>query len=48
MKRDWTHGTEKITNEEIRQRVNIQSIVSEIVRSRRWKWIGHVLSMERK
>ena len=36
----------RVTNEEIRQRADIQTI-TEIVRSRRWKWIGHVLRMGR-
>ena len=40
------HWPMRVTNDEIRQRANIQTI-SEIVRSRRWKWIGHVLRMER-
>ena len=36
----------RLSNEEIRQYANIQSI-SDIVRSMRWKWIGHVLRVER-
>ncbi len=40
------HWPMRITNEEIRQRANIQTI-SEMVKERRWKWIGHVLRMNR-
>ena len=34
----------KISNEEIRERSSIRKI-DEQVRTRRWKWLGHVLRM---
>ena len=35
----------KITNEEVRKRAETHPI-SEIIKQRRWRWIGHVLRME--
>ena len=35
----------KITNEEVRRRAETHPI-SEIIKQRRWRWIGHVLRME--
>ena len=35
----------RVSNEEVRRRANTQTI-SELVRKRRWKWIGHMLRMD--
>ena len=36
---------EKVTNEEVRRRAGIRSVVEE-VRRRKWSWIGHVCRMD--
>ena len=35
----------RVSNEEVRRRANTETI-SELVRKRRWTWIGHVLRMD--
>ena len=40
----YTHWPMKIGNEEIRERSGTRTI-DEQVRTRRWKWLGHVLRM---
>ena len=35
----------RMSNEEVRRRANTETI-SELVRKRRWTWIGHVLRMD--
>ena len=36
---------QKVTNEEVRKRADIEQ-TSTTIRRRRWKWLGHVLRME--
>ena len=35
----------KVNIEEIRQRSNTWKILMNYIRSRRWKWLGHILRM---
>ena len=32
----------RVTNEEVRRRANIE-LTSDVIRTRRWRWIGHIL-----
>ena len=40
------HWEQRITNEEISRRTRVNSIIMEI-KKRRWKWLGHILRMDR-
>ena len=40
------HWEQRITNEEISRRTRVNSIIKEI-KKRRWKWLGHILRMDR-
>ena len=41
------HWRQHITNKEVSERTGVNSIVAE-VKQRRWRWLGHVLRMDRK
>ena len=37
----------KVSNDEIRERLGMRTIDVQVLRIRRWKWLGHVLAVIR-